>query len=581
MATVTKVADPKVETEVSFLTRLENNIEVIVSPNSHIPHILLFLTCAGCTIGYAAESLKVDRFVVLTNFKMLRPLDLKAPKASTHAALATRWKCSPPNLAAGAVALADPWGPNSMCYCLYKAENVNAACTGTQCDDLEDKCYAQVVPTYAHVYAGLDVSGYNIVLAFFLIHMAVLLNMAAETAKEEATKQETLPESTSSEGTALQTIVDLPDQVDRSTRPGSLYDENAAQENQNGNEGFANKMIMGRFATFRYLGPEYTEVVQSDTDKTGLLTKPVEIKNLTQQEKHDLDLMQTNAFMVSSVLKHRWFYIIVFAALSATSFVFAVLRLDIVSKEALKRDQYCNTTNACMTQDLLSTITMILLGMDLGLSFFLVIHAIITQKSFEHSEFLISTYEDMHNVVAFMLLAASFGALSGVHDDTTLLFDVLIIMFIGFLQSVQHNIMLAKEVFIAHCEKAMGVMLKDGVDMEHYVSTTILSFFLYTRFFIFILISGGSFVFYMRLSSSVGLGETANWNTYMRFLASLVSLTPSFFGDVAYEIRHKQKLNENGMHLQYSGAHRWRRTIYLLYIIFFVVLSLKTYALDA
>jgi hypothetical protein len=237
-----------------------------------------------------------------------------------------------------------------------------------------------------------------------------------------------------------------------------------------------------------------------------------------------------------------------------------------------------------MTQDLLSVVTMTLCILDV----ILCIVAFATRndpESLKHSEFAISTYEDMHNIVAFMLLAASFGALSGVHDDTTLLLDVLTIMVIGFLQGVQHNTMLAKEIFIAHCEemndKGTVGMLKDGMDKKHYVCTTILSFFLYTRLFIFVLISGCSFVFYMRLASSVGSGETtANWNVHMRFLASLVALTPSFFGDVAYEIRHKQEMTKTGMHLKYSGAHMWRRTVYLLYMIFFAVLSWKTYTVQ-
>jgi hypothetical protein len=210
---------------------------------------------------------------------------------------------------------------------------------------------------------------------------------------------------------------------------------------------------------------------------------------------------------------------------------------------------------------------------------------LVNGNKMEHSEFAIATYEDMHNIVAFMLLAASFGALSGVHDDTTLLMDVLTIMVIGFLQGVQHNTMLAKEIFIEHCEKTAEAekvgMLKDGMGKEHYVCTTILSFFLYTRLFIFVLITGCSFVFYMRLSSSVGTGETTgNFYAYMRFLASLVGLTPSFFGDVAYEVTHAATLKVSGTHLKYSGAHMWRRTIYLLYIIFFAVLSWKTYAVE-
>jgi len=110
------------------------------------------------------------------------------------------------------------------------------------------------------------------------------------------------------------------------------------------------------------------------------------------------------------------------------------------------------------------------------------------------------------------------------------------------------------------------------------VSDTILSFFLYTRLFIFVIITGSSFVFFERLDTSVGAGgTTASWNGYMRFVASLVCLTPSFFGDMSYEAVHSFYLKKTNEHVVYSGAATWRRTIYLMYIIVFVLVSFKTY----
>ena len=595
---------PKTSAWIQF----ENNVEVIVDPKSHIPHFLLFLLCAGCTVGYTITSLKVDRGVVLTNFKMLRPLDLTAAEADTHAALASRWKCSTPvNVTAGAVARRDPWGPDSMCRCI--AMRASVACTTKEaCATVEKTCYANVVPVYAHVYAGQDVSGLNIVIAFFSIHMAVLLNMAAETAKDEALKLE----GDSKDGKGKQ--LEVQTQKDTLNRVVTSGEDNFDTFNEDGASlglgkvvyGSGNQMIMGRFARLgafkdainegngEWNTPtEYAAKKQEGVqDRRERNEKYREDQHFFQTQKddhnrgvdtHKADLNKTYAHMGSKLIKNKFTQLVLFTLLTITSLIFSIVRLTKIPNGS--ELQKCDLDNACMTQSLLSVVTMTLCILDGFLCFGAILLASQSGGMWTHSEFAISTYEDMHNMVAFMLLAASFGALSGVHDDTTLLFDVLVIMVIGFLQAVQHNAMLAKEVFITHCEKAnldgkIG-MLKDGMDKEHYVCTTILSFFLYTRLFIFVLITGCSYTFYMRLASSVGSGETtANWNMYMRFLVSLVALTPSFFGDFAYEMNHTRLMNKEGVHLQYSGAHMWRRTIYLMYIIFFAVLSWKTYKVE-
>ncbi len=568
---------------------MEHNIEVIVNPKKHIPHFLLFLVCAVCTVVYAITSLKVDRAVVLTNFKMLRPNDLTAAVADTHTALAMRWKCPQVNATAGAVARRDPWGPDSMCRCIENGLLISACATLADCATLENKCYANVVPVYAHVYAGLDVSGINIVLAFFLIHMAVLLNMAAETARD-LQQEDTTTNQGKDDGS---TDWAFSQKSEKPIQPNAFEPENPLlRVVDNRTE---NQMIMARFAALGAFNEYKDENMKwnpnANTKQINEKKKQKAFdearanysdKELAPISAHDAELADTYAHMASGFIKDRHVQLVLFGLLNVTSCIFAIIRITKVPNGG---EQKCDINNACMTQDLLSVVTMTLVILDSILCIVAAFSWNDLPAKLQHSEFAISTYEDMHNIVAFMLLAASFGALSGVHDDTTLLLDVLTIMVIGFLQGVQHNTMLAKEIFIAHCEemndKGTVGMLKDGMDKKHYVCTTILSFFLYTRLFIFVLISGCSFVFYMRLASSVGSGETtANWNVHMRFLASLVALTPSFFGDVAYEIRHKQEMTKTGMHLKYSGAHMWRRTVYLLYMIFFAVLSWKTYTVQ-
>ncbi len=271
------------------------------------------------------------------------------------------------------------------------------------------------------------------------------------------------------------------------------------------------------------------------------------------------------------------------AVLASTCFGLTVWRQTDLIDRIKEKEQKCDLENPCVTQDFLSAFLFAVIILDLGMCLVIAIMEAVKmegQNPFVHSEFAISTWEDLHNMLAFMLLAASFSAQSGVHDDTTVLFDVLVVMFIGFMQSVQHNIMLIKEVFIKHCMKdnAAFLQLTDTQHTTYSVSDTILSFFLYTRLFIFVIITGSSFVFFERLDTSVGAGgTTASWNGYMRFVASLVSLTPSFFGDMSYEAVHSFYLKRTNEHVVYSGAATWRRTVYLMYIIVFVLVSFKTY----
>jgi len=595
---------------------IQDNIEVMVDPKSHIPHLLLWVAGAGMTIAYAANSLQPDnlRSVALTNLKMLRPADLVSPAASTRVALLRRWRCT---TVAGAVVPGDPWGPDSMCRCISK--HADAACSSLEtCKEFEDKCYAQVVPVYGQVYAGVDTSSLNIVIAFFLIHIAVLLNMAAETAKEKAASHEP---ATGKPAAVISTTQE--DEVAyRKGLDGSTADVASANANDAylpaeayaandrfdlGNTdplyansrvpsvGYASKFsangnIMRNFATF---GPKYQKVngvtyegdqPLEDTDVLVNEGEPLVGGSAnTGLADHRNKLAETYAARFAQFMKQPLLRLALMAVLAATCFGLTVWRQTNLIDNIKEKEQKCDLENPCVTQDFLSAFLFAVTILDLGMCLVIGIMEAVKidgQNPFVHSEFAISTWEDLHNMLAFMLLAASFSAQSGVHDDTTVLFDVLVVLFIGFMQSVQHNIMLIKEVFIKHCMKDVTsfVQLTDTQHTTYSVSDTILSFFLYTRLFIFVIITGSSFVFFERLDTSVGAGgTTASWNGYMRFVASLVSLTPSFFGDMSYEAVHSFYLKRTNEHVVYSGAATWRRTVYLMYIIVFVLVSFKTY----
>lgn len=179
-----------------------------------------------------------------------------------------------------------------------------------------------------------------------------------------------------------------------------------------------------------------------------------------------------------------------------------------------------------------------------------------------------------------MLLVASFSTMSGVHDDTTVLFDVLVVVFIGFIQTIQHIIMLKREDLISYCRDA-GLTIYDTFGRSHTVEVTILSYFLYTRLFLFSVIAITVFVFVQRIEPSVSSsGFSESWNYHMRNATLLLSLTPSIISDISYELNHIMGMRSHGEYSPYVGAHVWRRGIFLWSIIVYCVISFKSLQLD-
>ncbi len=230
---------------------------------------------------------------------------------------------------------------------------------------------------------------------------------------------------------------------------------------------------------------------------------------------------------------------------------------------------------------LISVVTIALSTVDLILFFVYAIEKyVIHNIKFGFSIFAMTVWEDLHNTVAFMLLVSSFSTMSGVHDDTTIFFDVTTVAFIGFLQSIQHIIMLQREEIISYCTDN-GMVIKDTFQREHTVERTILSYFLYTRLFLFLVIIVTVFVFIQRLEPSiVSSGWSENWNYYLRNATLILSLMPSVIADIGYELNHIKNMKTTGMYSAYVGAHVWRRAVFLSAMIAYTVVSLKTYEKD-
>jgi len=280
--------------------------------------------------------------------------------------------------------------------------------------------------------------------------------------------------------------------------------------------------------------------------------------------------------MLSAALKNLMARFVVLTLLSLC--VFLVTIFAYTAKVAERgRDQVCDDKSMCLTETVLFVILLFVSVAATGWSMYCAGYVFYYNDKRSSLKMNLHMLEDLTLAAACMTLVASFTALSGVHDDTTILFDVVTVSFILFVQSVQHKVMVMRETVIKHCEKST-IVLSDGLGKKHMLSSEVLAYFLHTRLFIFVVIVTSTYVFFERIEPTLGPKDSAStWNSYMRNVALLVSLIPNLSSDISYEFFHMREMRVSGEHMTYTGAAMWRRTIYLVYIILFIFAERTSY----
>lgn len=546
--------------EKTSFQKVEDNIESFMHPKNQLAHTLLFALSATLTIIHSATSSLVDNSVTLTTVRMLKVDDLyDRTKITSKAEILARWKCN----ATSNVTL-DPWGPDSMCRCVRRE-----ACSGDACgDDLEKKCYKKVAPAAANVFAGYDVGYLNVIIAFFLIHIAVLINMTIET--EQSKVADPLPTSEKQDPVqpipANHVTPSLPKNDDHPGTykpPSHGYDPNNPHQAKR----FGRSMVPLRHFRTIVGDPEG----DTNHDQTPLM-----------------DHIPKEQGWRDKLLQKEPLRLILLLALAVTCAVLSVVlqaKKDSMNKNGQSCDVAKSMSNSCMTSNMLASMTFFVSFVDciaIAAEFY---NFFFTKDWHKPTRlFLAGVLEDTNHIIAFMLLAATFTALSGVHDDATLLFDVLVVLFLGFLQSVQHHLMVQREHVIAYCH----AMTEKNVDFTDHlgrvikVEKDVLGYFLNTRLFIFVIMIFSGVVFLQRIEpTNLSNDTSATWHYHMRNVALLVSVLPGVISDLVYEIKHAANMRTQGQHTEYTGPGFWRRGIYLGYMIAFILISWKTYSLDA
>ena len=114
--------------------------------------------------------------------------------------------------------------------------------------------------------------------------------------------------------------------------------------------------------------------------------------------------------------------------------------------------------------------------------------------------FWLCVVEDLNTIVCYAFIVRACDAQSSIHDDSTTFFDVLCIVFLGFLQHVANILM----VFHAHIEKQTELNMKGKPDdkkrVTHHQLEELVTFIARTRLLLFFMIGVTVVFFYLRIA---------------------------------------------------------------------------------
>lgn len=142
------------------------------------------------------------------------------------------------------------------------------------------------------------------------------------------------------------------------------------------------------------------------------------------------------------------------------------------------------------------------------------------------SMFWLTVAEDLNLIVGYALVVTALNALASVHDDTTVFFDVVCIVMIGFLQHIANVLM------IFHRHMVITSTAGDE-DLPKIVNVIARS-----RLLIFFFIGAVVVFFYLRISPTYQAFTSGIPYEFLRVLAVITMVAMGTFHSIWYEFRH-------------------------------------------
>jgi hypothetical protein len=152
--------------------------------------------------------------------------------------------------------------------------------------------------------------------------------------------------------------------------------------------------------------------------------------------------------------------------------------------------------------------------------------------------FWLCVVEDLNTILCYAFVVRACDAQSSIHDDSTTFFDVLCIVFLGFLQHVANILM----IFHAHIEKQTelqkrGKDKKTQDEMDTQVEQ-LMTFIARTRLLLFFMIGVTVVFFYLRIAPTYEEFEIAIPYEIVRVLALIVMVSLNTFHSFWFEIQN-------------------------------------------
>lgn len=151
--------------------------------------------------------------------------------------------------------------------------------------------------------------------------------------------------------------------------------------------------------------------------------------------------------------------------------------------------------------------------------------------------FWLCVVEDLNTIVCYAFIVRACDAQSSIHDDSTTFFDVLCIVFLGFLQHVANILM----VFHAHIEKQTELNMKGKPDdkkkVTHHQLEELVTFIARTRLLLFFMIGVTVVFFYLRIAPTYVEYPIAIPYEILRVLALITMVSLNTLHSFWYEVQ--------------------------------------------
>jgi hypothetical protein len=158
------------------------------------------------------------------------------------------------------------------------------------------------------------------------------------------------------------------------------------------------------------------------------------------------------------------------------------------------------------------------------------------------SNFWLCVVEDLNTIVCFAFVVRACDAQSSIHDDSTTFFDVLCIVFLGFLQHVANILM----IFHAHIEKQAEIRMRDEKltmsDKQSFKEQLreIFTFIARSRLLLFFMIGITIVFFYLRIAPTYEEYPQAMPYEIFRVLAVITMVSLTTLHSAWFEIQSAQ-----------------------------------------